>query len=53
MINPLVYLSEGLRLALAKDVPHMPVVAIYGAIIAFTAVLLRLGIDGFRRRVLA
>ena len=53
VINPLVYLSEGLRLALAKDVPHMPVVAIYGAIIAFTVVLLRLGIDGFRRRVLA
>jgi len=53
IINPLVYLSEGLRVALAKDVPHMPVVAIYGAIIVFTAVLLRLGIDGFRRRVLA
>ena len=53
VINPRVYLSEGLRLALAKDVPHMPVVAIYGAIIAFTVVLLRLGIDGFRRRVLA
>jgi ABC-2 type transport system permease protein len=53
IINPLVYLSEGLRVALAKDVPHMPVVAIYVAIIGFTAVLLRLGIDGFRRRVLA
>lgn len=53
VINPLVYLSEGLRLALAGGVPHMPVVAIYAAIIGFTAVLLKLGIDGFRRRVLA
>jgi ABC-2 type transport system permease protein len=53
VINPLVYLSEGLRLSLAKGVPHMPVVAIYGAIIAFTAVLLRLGVTGFKRRILA
>ena len=52
VVNPLVYLSEGLRLSLAKDVPHMPVLAIYGAIVAFTMVLLRLGIEGFRRRVL-
>jgi ABC-2 type transport system permease protein len=53
VVNPLVYLSEGLRLALAKGVPHMPVVAIYGAIVTFTAVLLSLGIQGFKRRVLA
>jgi len=53
VINPLVYLSEGLRLALAKGVPHMPVVAIYTVILAFTVALLRIGIAGFRRRVLA
>jgi ABC-2 type transport system permease protein len=53
VINPLVYLSEGLRVALAKGVPHMPAATIYVAIVVFTAVLLRLGIDGFRRRVLA
>ncbi|HEV3227361.1 MAG TPA: ABC transporter permease [Acidimicrobiales bacterium] len=53
VVNPLVYLSEGLRVALANGVPHMPVVAIYGAIIGFTAVLLRLGVDGFKRRILA
>src|SRR5439155_21538838 len=53
VVNPLVYLSEGLRYSLAKGVPHMPIVAIYIVMAAFTAVLLRLGIDGFRRRVLA
>jgi len=52
VINPLVYLSEGLRLSMAKGVPHMPVLAIYAAIIGFTLLLLRWGIDGFRRRVL-
>ena len=53
VINPLVYLSEGLRLSMAKGVPHMPVLAIYAAIIGFTLLLLRWGIEGFRRRVLA
>jgi ABC-2 type transport system permease protein len=53
VVNPLVYLSEGLRFSLAKGVPHMPVVAIYLVMAGFTAVLLRLGIDGFKRRVLA
>jgi ABC-2 type transport system permease protein len=53
VVNPLVYLSEGLRLSMAKGVPHMPVLAIYAAIIGFTALLLRWGIEGFRRRVLA
>jgi len=53
VVNPLVYLSEGLRYSLAKGVPHMPVVTIYIVMAVFTAVLLRLGIDGFRRRVLA
>ena len=31
----------------------MPVVAIYAVIVAFTVALLRIGIAGFRRRVLA
>jgi ABC-2 type transport system permease protein len=54
VVNPLVYLSEGLRLALAANqVPHMPAAAIYLAMLGFTAVLLRAGIAGFRRRVLS
>ena len=53
LVNPLVYMCEGFRLALTSGVDHMPVWAIYGGMIAFTAVLSWVGIDGFRRRVLS
>jgi ABC-2 type transport system permease protein len=53
LVNPLIYLSEGMRLALTKDVPHMQVWAIYLAVVAFTAVFLKLGVDGFKKRVLS
>jgi ABC-2 type transport system permease protein len=53
LVNPLIYVSEGMRLSLTKGVPHMPVAAVYAAIIGFTIVLLKLGIDGFRKRVLS
>jgi ABC-2 type transport system permease protein len=53
LINPLIYLSEGMRLALTKDIPHMQVWAIYVAVVAFTAVFLKLGVDGFKKRVLS
>ncbi len=52
LINPLVYLNEGLRAALTR-VPHMNLVAVYLILIAFTAVLLQAGIKGFARRVLS
>jgi ABC-2 type transport system permease protein len=53
VINPLVYVSEGMRLALASGVPHMPVIAIYGMLMVFTTGLLFLGIQGFTKRVLS
>jgi ABC-2 type transport system permease protein len=52
LVNPLVYMSEGFRMALSP-VPHMPAVAVYAALVGFTLVLSWLGVDGFRRRVLA
>jgi len=53
LVNPLVYLSEGVRIGLTGDtIPHMNGVVVYAACLAFTAVLLRVGIKGFRRRVL-
>ena len=53
LVNPLVYLSEGVRMGLTGDtIPHMNGVVVYAACLAFTAVLLRVGIQGFRRRVL-
>jgi ABC-2 type transport system permease protein len=52
LVNPLIYINEGFRMALS-DIPHMPAWGIYGALLGFTAVLGWLGLDGFRRRVLA
>jgi ABC-2 type transport system permease protein len=51
LVNPLIYISEGFRMALT-DIPHMPAAAIYAALVGSTAVLGWLGIAGFRRRVL-
>jgi len=52
LLNPLVYMSEGLRAALTPQFPHMNLAAIYGALIAYTCLLMWAGINGFRRRVL-
>ncbi len=51
LVNPLVYMSEGFRMALTP-VPAMPAPAVYGALVGFTALLAWLGIGGFRTRVL-
>jgi ABC-2 type transport system permease protein len=53
LVNPLVYLSEGFRAALAPQLPHMPLWAIYAGLIACAGVLTWQGIAGFRSRVLA
>jgi ABC-2 type transport system permease protein len=51
LVNPLVYMSEGLRAALT-DLPTMSLAATYAATLAFTAALAWLGLEGFRKRVL-
>jgi ABC-2 type transport system permease protein len=51
LINPLVYMSEGFRMALT-NINHMNGFAIYGAIIAALALLMRAGLQGFAKRVL-
>jgi hypothetical protein len=51
--NPLVYMSEGFRAALTVGVPHMPLVAVYGVLVAATVVLTVVGTRGFRARVLS
>jgi ABC-2 type transport system permease protein len=53
LINPLVYLSEGMRTALTDEVPHMNTWLVLIVMVAVTAVLLRSGVRGFRRRVLS
>jgi ABC-2 type transport system permease protein len=52
LLNPLVYMSEGFRMALTSGVPHMHTSAIYGALIGFAVLLTWFGVDGFRGRVL-
>jgi ABC-2 type transport system permease protein len=51
LVNPLVYMSEGFRYALT-DLRAMHPLAIYAALVGATAVLMKLGLDGFRNRVL-
>jgi ABC-2 type transport system permease protein len=53
LVNPLIYMSEGMRVALTHGVPHMAIAVIYLALLAFTAIFLKLGIDGFKKRVLS
>lgn len=51
LVNPLVYVSEGLRAAMTPSLPHMPVTAVLVALVAITAALARLSIRSFVRRV--
>jgi ABC-2 type transport system permease protein len=51
LVNPVVYMSEGLRAALTAQVQHMPVVAILGALSAALALIGFIGIRGFVHRV--
>jgi len=52
LANPIVYMSEGLRAAVTPSIPHMPWWAIIPALLLFTVVLGKLGLRGFRKRVL-
>jgi ABC-2 type transport system permease protein len=52
LVNPLVYVSEGFRAAVTTN-DHMSLVAVYGALLAFTALFLWQGVAGFKRRVLS
>lgn len=52
LINPLVYISEGMRAALTPDVAHMPLWAVLTALIGSTAGLMWLGLRGFRKRAI-
>ena len=53
LINPLVYMSEGFRAALAVGVPTMSLPVVYAVLVVFAAVLCVTGVRGFRNRVLS
>jgi ABC-2 type transport system permease protein len=52
LINPLIYVAEGMRAGLTQGITHMHLYVVYPALIAFCAVFLTLGLRNFRRRVL-
>ena len=53
LINPIVYISEGLRAALTPGMGHMPDALLLGMLLFFFVLLTWLGMRGFRRRVVS
>lgn len=53
LLNPIVYISEGLRAALTPGMGHMPDLLILGALLFFFVLLTWVGMRGFRRRVVS
>ena len=52
LVNPLIYINEGLRAGLTHAA-HMPLYVVYPVLIGFLVTFLGLGLRNFRRRVLA
>ncbi len=52
LLNPIVYMSEGLRAALTPTLPHMKPVYILSMLFASLCLLTWIGVKGFLRRVI-
>ncbi|HUJ05637.1 MAG TPA: ABC transporter permease [Streptosporangiaceae bacterium] len=52
LINPLIYVNEGMRAALT-GAPHMHLYVIYPVVVTFGVLFLSIGLRNFRRRVLS
>jgi ABC-2 type transport system permease protein len=53
LINPIVYITEGLRAALTPTIGHMPDATILAMLLFFFVLLTALGLKGFSNRVLS
>lgn len=53
LVNPLVYVAEGMRGALTPAMPHMPLAAVAAALVVVTVVFWTLGSRSFVRRALS
>jgi ABC-2 type transport system permease protein len=53
LINPIVYMSEGLRASVTPGIPHMPALLIIFALLVSLTILGGIGIRGFLRRVIS
>lgn len=52
LVNPLVYVAEGMRGSLTPDVPHMPLVVSTGALLVISALFWMVGLRSFRKRAI-
>lgn len=52
LLNPLVFMSESMRLAVTPDVPHMPLPLLLSGTIGFTVLFAILGARSFERRTI-
>lgn len=52
LVNPLVYVAEGMRGALTPALPHMSLAAVVGALCVLVLVFWRLGMRSFERRAI-
>jgi ABC-2 type transport system permease protein len=52
LVNPLVFISEALRLAVTPEIPHMSLPLLFGGLLAFTVVLVVTGARSFERRTI-
>jgi ABC-2 type transport system permease protein len=52
LLNPLVFMSEAMRLAVTPEVPHMPLVLLLGGLGTFLLLLVWLGAKSFVRRTI-
>jgi ABC-2 type transport system permease protein len=50
LVNPLVFISEAMRLAVTPEIPHMPAWLILSGLFGYTLVFLLLGAKAFERR---
>lgn len=52
LVNPMVYVAEGMRAALTPGVPHMPLPIVVAALVVASAVFWKLGIRSFYKRAI-
>ena len=52
LVNPLIYINEGMRAALT-EAPHMHLYIVYPVLIGFLVLFMGLGLRNFRRKVLS
>jgi ABC-2 type transport system permease protein len=50
LVNPLVYVAEGMRAALTPSMPHMPLPVVIGALVLLLGTFWTFGLRSFKRR---